>query len=94
MDHNSSSFSSIRIPTAVWNVAAAVLAGGIAIFVFKVAIGTVLSIGLFGFMMLSHLFMHGNHGSHGNHSENNTIQNGGSADQKANDHPGNKGGCH
>ena len=73
MDHNPSSFSSVRIPTAVWIVVAAVLAGGIAIFVFKVAIGTVLSFGLFGFMMLSHLFMHGNHGSHGNHSENNTI---------------------
>lgn len=94
MDQKPLSFSNVRVPTVVWVLIAAVLIAGIAIFIFNVPLGTVVTYGLFGFMMLSHLFMHGNHGSHENHSENNTIQNGGSADQKANDHPGNKGGCH
>ena len=97
MDHNVSPDSQFRIPTFVWVLAAGVLMGGIAILVFKVAVGTVLYYGLFGFMMLSHFFMHGSHGSHKNQSDNNTIQNGpgGQQDnQNHQDHKSHSGGCH
>ncbi len=57
--------SQLRIPTAVWVLLAAVVAALLAIFVFKVAVGTVLTYGFLGLMVLSHFFMHGGHGSHG-----------------------------
>lgn len=69
--HNTSSTSDtasqVRIPTAVWVLLAAVVIALIAIFVFKVAVGTVLTYGFLGLMVLSHFFMHGGHGSHGSH---------------------------
>jgi hypothetical protein len=40
-----------------------------AIFVFKVAPGSVLTFGLIGLFMASHLFMHGGHGGHDDHSQ-------------------------
>lgn len=54
-----------RIPKAVWFLLAALLLALMAIFIFKVAVGTVVSYGFFGLMIFSHLFMHGGHGSHG-----------------------------
>ena len=70
--HNTSSTSDttsqVRIPTAVWVLLAAVVAALLAIFVFKVAVGTVVTYGFLGLMVLSHFFMHGGHGSHGAHT--------------------------
>ena len=60
----------VRIAAIV--VAASLLAGAAAIFLFKVAPSTVLSLGLFGLFIASHLFMHGGHGGHGeneNHAQ-------------------------
>ncbi len=96
--HNASSTSDtasqVRIPTAVWVLLAAVVAALLAIFVFKVAVGTVLTYGFLGLAVLSHLFMHGGHGSHGAHSDQSNSQ----ADTKIdtdqkNTHAGH-GGCH
>ena len=56
-----------RVPTAAWVAAAGLVAALVAIFVFKVAMGTVLVYGFIGLMVFSHLFMHGGHGSHGGH---------------------------
>ena len=56
------------IPTAVWVGAAGLVAALVAIFVLKVAPGTVLTYGLIGLMAFSHLFMHSGHGSHSGHS--------------------------
>jgi len=94
LDHNVSPDSQFRIPKFVWVLAAGVLIGGISILVFKVAVGTVLYYGLFGFMMLSHFFMHGNHGSHKNQSANNTLQNGPNDQPDKQDHKSHSGGCH
>jgi hypothetical protein len=54
---------------ALIGVGISLIAGFAAIFVFKVDSGTVLTIGLFGLFMASHLFMHGGHGGHEGHSQ-------------------------
>jgi len=94
LDHNVSPDSQFRIPPFVWVLVAGVLIGGIAILVFKVAVGTVISYGFFGIMMLSHFFMHGNHGSHNNRSDNNTLQSGPGDQQSSQDNKGHSSGCH
>jgi fatty acid desaturase len=88
MDHNPSSVSPFRIPSIVWVLIAAAIAAGAAIFIFKVAIGSVLTYGFFGFMILSHFFMHGSHGSHGNHSDNDAAQSGDNTEPKSKDQQG------
>ncbi|MCL5998028.1 MAG: hypothetical protein M1546_18555 [Chloroflexi bacterium] len=55
--------------TAMIVVGISLIAGLAAIFVFKVDPGTVLTFGLFGLFMASHLFMHGGHGGHEDHSQ-------------------------
>jgi hypothetical protein len=57
-----------RIPTAAWVITGALVAALVAIFVFKVAVSTVITYGFLGAMILSHLFMHGSHGGHGGHA--------------------------
>lgn len=54
-----------RIHPAVWLIGAGLIAALVAIFVFKVAIGTVITYSFLGLMLVGHLFMHGSHGSHG-----------------------------
>lgn len=56
------------LPLTGWIVPAGVAAALVAIFVFNVAVSTVLIYGLVGLMIFSHLFMHSGHGSHGGHS--------------------------
>lgn len=55
--------------TAMIVVGISLIAGLAAIFVFKVDPGTVLTFGLFGLFMASHLFMHGGHSGHEDHSQ-------------------------
>ncbi len=55
------------IPRVVWFLLAGFVVALVAIFVFKVAVGTVVSYSFLGLMMFSHLFMHGGHGSHSSH---------------------------
>ncbi len=54
---------------ALIGVGVSLIAGFAAIFVFKVDSGTVLTFGLFGLFMASHLFMHGGHGAHGDRTQ-------------------------
>jgi len=98
MDHTASTTTSdrpFRIPTIVWLIAAGLVAALVAVFVFNVALSTVISYGLIGLMILSHLFMHGGHGSHGSHAGHAGTQSNAdaSADQK-DTHAGHSGGCH
>lgn len=98
MEHNSSSTSDVtpqfRIPTLAWVLLAAIVLGLLAMFVFKVAVGTVFSYGILGLMILSHLFMHGGHGSHGAHTNqaDSTPGDGIKTDQDSSS--AGHGGCH
>jgi high-affinity Fe2+/Pb2+ permease len=99
MEHHNTSLTSdttsqVQIPTAVWVILAVVVAALIAIFVFKVAVGTVVTYGFLSLMLLSHLFMHGGHGSHGAHTNkaNSQVGDNSTTDQD-NTHAGH-GGCH
>lgn len=84
------------LPLAGWVALAGIAAALVAIFVFNVALSTVLIYGVVGLMFFSHLFMHGGHGAHGSHggssatSSNDTDINAG---QKT-EHTGHSGGCH
>ena len=86
-----------RIPRAVWFLLAGFVVALVAIFVFKVAVGTVVSYSFLGLMMFSHLFMHSGHESHGSHSAqpgqgNSQAADNANPDQK-DSHTGH-GGCH
>ncbi len=85
-----------RIPPVVWVTAVVgLVAALVAVFAFKVAVGTVLTYGFFGLMMLSHLFMHGGHGSHGGHAGHGPAAETQKAAGDSNDSPaGHSGGCH
>ena len=73
MEHHTSSTITperpLRIPRAIWVIGAGLVAALLAIFVFKVAVGTVFTFSLFGLMAFSHLFMHGGHGSDSGHGD-------------------------
>ena len=86
-----------RIPTALWVILAGLAAALVAIFVFKVAVGTVITFGLIGLMMFSHLFMHGGHGSHGAHGAHSDQANSRVGDDTQTDQDkthARHGGCH
>jgi hypothetical protein len=63
----------------------------LAIFVFNVAVKTVVYYGFFALMMGSHFFMHGGHGGHGGHQHGSTSNN---ADSTKNENSKHTGGCH
>ena len=96
--HNTSSTSNtasqVDIPTVVWALLAAVVAAMLAIFVFKVPVGTVVTYGFLSLMVLSHFFMHGRHGSHSarTNQADSQVGNDTKTDQD-NTHTGH-GGCH
>jgi fatty acid desaturase len=98
VEHNTSSTSDttslFRIPTVAWVLLVAVAATLLAIFVFKVAVGTVLTYGFLGLMVLSHLFMHGGHGAHGAHSDqSNSLDDARTNTDQKSTHTGHSG-CH
>lgn len=96
--HNISSTSDnaspVRIPPAVWVLLAAVVLGLLAIFVFKVAVGTVVTYGFLGLMVMSHLFMHGGHGSHGAQSSQADARVGDDTKPDQDNTHDRHGGCH
>jgi hypothetical protein len=55
----------------VWLIAVGLVSALVALFVFKVALDTVLTYSFIGLMLFSHLFMHGGHGSHSGHGQRN-----------------------
>lgn len=95
--HTSSSMVSDRrvlIPAIAWVMLTGLVVALLSIFVFKVAVGTVVTYGFIGLMVLSHFFMHGGHGSHGTHTNRADSQAGdGAKTDKYNSHAGH-GGCH
>ena len=98
MEHHTSplmvSDRRLRIPIAAWVILAGLVVALLAIFVFKVAVGTVVTYGFLGLMVLSHFFMHGGYGSHGSHNNKTSSEvfEETNTDQK-NNHAG-RGGCH
>ena len=93
--HNTSSTSDIDslvwIPTAVWVLLAEVVVALLAIFVFKVAVGTVVAYGFLGLMVLNHFFMHGRHGSH---TDQTNSQFGDATETDINNTHAGRGSCH
>lgn len=87
---------SVRIPPIVWFLAVGVLVALAAIFIFNVAVGTVVYYGLIALMASSCLFMHGSHGAHGDHSTHQpgAKSNPAEADNDKNEHAGHSSGCH
>ena len=87
-----------RIHPAVWLITGGLIAALVAIFVFKVAMGTVITYAFIGLMLISHLFMHGSHGSHGGHGQRRVAspnRDGATDDSQSNDQDaGHSGGCH
>ena len=89
-----------RIHPAVWLIAASLIAALVAIFVFKVAIGTVITYSFLGLMLIGHLFMHGSHGGQGAHKQQRATP--ADADtpsseklsESKDEHTGQSGGCH
>ena len=87
----------VRIPPIVWFLGAGLIAALVAVFVFNVALNTVVYYGFIALMFGSHLFMHGGHaghGRHGGHSGNQTGAASNTDEAHKNDHAGHSGGCH
>ena len=78
----------LRIPTVVWVLGGGLIAALVSIFVFNVAVNTVVYYGFFALMMGSHFFMHG---SHDGRQHGSTLNN---TDSSKNEHPKHTGGCH
>lgn len=94
MEHNSNvdiDDRPLRIPPIVWVLGGGLIAALVAIFVFNVAVSTVIYYGFFVLMMGSHFFMHGSHGGHGGHQHGSTSNN---TDSSKNEHSKHTGGCH
>ena len=81
----------LRIPPIVWVLGGGLIAALVAIFVFNVAVNTVIYYGFIALMIGSHFFMHGSHGRHGGHQHSSTSNN---ADANNNEHSRHTGGCH
>jgi hypothetical protein len=95
MEHNSPiDDRPFRIPPIVWVLGIGLVVALLAIFVFNVAVKTVVYYGFFALMMGSHFFMHGSHGGHGGpagHKHGSTSNN---SDINRNEHSEHAGGCH
>jgi hypothetical protein len=92
MEHNSPiDDRPFRIPPIVWVLGIGLVVALLAIFVFNVAVKTVVYYGFFALMMGSHFFMHGSHSGHGGHQHGSTSN---TIDSNKNEHTGHSGGCH
>ena len=97
MEHNSNvdiDDRPFRIPPIVWVLGIGLIVALAAIFVFNVAISTVVYYGFFALMIGSHFFMHGSHGGHGNSAEHQHDTTSNAAQSNKNEHSGHTGGCH
>lgn len=86
-----------NIPPVIWLLGIGLIAALVAVFVFNVAVSTVVYYGFFVFMIGSHFFMHGGHGGHsgaGGH-QHGPVSNVAESDKSdTNKHSGHTGGCH
>jgi bacteriorhodopsin len=95
MEHNSPiDDRPFRIPPIVWVLGGGLIAALVAIFVFNVAVSTVVYYGFFLLMMGSHFFMHGSHGGHGGPSGHQHGSTSNTGESNKNEHSGHTGGCH
>ena len=89
----------VRIPPIVWFLGLGLIAALVAIFIFNVAVNTVVYYGFIALMIGSHFFMHGSHGGHGGSqehqhgSESNGAESNNAKSNK-NEHSSHTGGCH
>lgn len=81
----------LRIPPIVWVLGGGLIAALVAIFVFNVAVNTVVYYGFIALMMGSYIFMHGSHSGHGGHQHSSTSN---TAESNRNEHSRHTGGCH
>lgn len=84
----------LRIPPIVWFLGIGLTAALVAIFVFNVAVNTVVYYGFIALMLGSHFFMHGAHSGHGGPAgqQHGPVSNG--AESNKNEHSRHTGGCH
>jgi hypothetical protein len=97
MEHNSNvdiDDRPLRIPPIVWVLGIGLIVALVAIFVFKVAIGTVAYYGFFALMMGSHFFMHGSHGGHGGPAGHQHGSTSTTTATNKDEHSKHTGGCH
>jgi hypothetical protein len=87
-----------NIPPMVWFLGIGLVVGLMAIFVFNIAVGTVVYYGFIALFVGSHFFMHGGHGGHGGsagHQHGGPVSNAAESDKPdTNQHSGHSGGCH
>jgi uncharacterized membrane protein YgcG len=90
----------MNIPPIVWCLGIGLVIALIAIFVFKVAVGTAAYYGLLVVMIGGHFFMHTGHSGHGRHGGSGGHQRSPKSDavesdrSDTNKHSGHPGGCH
>lgn len=92
----------VRIPPVVWFLGLGLVSALVALFVFRVPLGTVGYYALIIAFMGSHLFMHGSHGGHGNHASQeqrseakaNVAASASAPSSQPDEHTGHSGGCH
>lgn len=87
----------LRIPPIVWFLGAGLIVALIAIFVFDVAINTVVYYGFIALMIGGHFFMHGGHaghGGHGGHSGHPSSAASNPDEANKDEQAGHSGGCH
>ena len=92
--HPSVTDSPARVPLVVWILGLGAVVALVAIFVFNVALGTVVYYGFIALMVGSHFFMHGSHGGHGSHAGQQPGAASNPDEAKKNEHAGHSGGCH
>ncbi len=83
----------VHIPPIAWFLGVGLIVVLAAIFIFNVAVSTVVYYSFFAFMIGSHFFMHGGHSGHSEHqfgAESNPAE----AGKDKNEHAGHSGGCH
>ena len=97
MEHNSNvdiDDRPLRIPPIVWVLGGGLIAALVEIFVFNVAVNTVVYYGFIALMFGSHFFMHGSHGGHGGPAGHQHGSASNNTDTNKNEHSRHTGGCH
>lgn len=84
----------LRIPPIVWVLGGGLIAALVAIFIFNVAVNTVVYYGFIALMIGNHFFMHGSHGGHGGPAGHQHGSTSNTAESNKNEHSRHTGGCH
>jgi len=99
MEHSShtpqTSDRPLRVPPLTWFVGLGLIAALAAVFIFNVAVSTVVYYGFIALMIGGHFFMHGSHGGHSGHGPRTTNADGpADATPTKDERGGHSGGCH